>query len=67
MYRLIKGNCIREARNESLKNEFIRMGFVLIEDKEEKNGEKADDIKPKKTTAPKKRKAVKKNEGQAED
>ena len=65
MYRLIKGNCIREARNESLKNEFVRMGYTLIEN--ENNGEKAEEIKPKKTPAPKKRKAVKKDEGQTED
>lgn len=65
MYRLIKDNCIKAARNESLKNEFLRMGYTLIEN--ENNGEKAEEIKPKKTPAPRKRKAVKKDEGLAEN
>ena len=64
MYRLIKDNCIQEARSESLKNEFIGMGYTLIEN--ENNGEKAEEIKLK-TPATRKRKVVKKDEGQAED
>ena len=64
MYRLIKDNCIQEARSEGLKNEFLRMGYTLIEN--ENNGEKAEEIKLK-SPAPRKRKAVKKDEGQTED
>lgn len=62
MFRLIKDNCVVQARSEGLKNDFLKRGYRLIEGKNENNGNKAEEIK--KTSS---RKAVKKNEGKTED
>lgn len=63
MFRLTNqsGSCIVEAKSEHKKNEFLRMGFTLLENKTENNDKKVDDIKK---TIPKRRKAVEKDEGQ---